>query len=193
MRILQTSFLLAVACLMLARTGAAQSLAELSRQQRAKKAGTTTKEFTNDNSPAPSIGSGTAAATPATGTAPVAAGASAGAAAPAGDAAKPGGPAAEKSMADLEKEYREKSAKIKETVATEERRLDVLQRELNLTQQQYYSDPNVALREQYTRADINKRTEEIEAQKQNVEKAKAAFTELENELKKMNLPIGWAR
>ena len=105
----------------------------------------------------------------------------------------PGEKKGEKSAAEIEKEYRDKAAKLAENVAFEERRLDVLQRDLNLTQQQYYSDPNVALREQYSRADINKRTAEIEAQKATVEKAKQAVTDLEEELRKKSLPAGWAR
>ncbi len=68
-----------------------------------------------------------------------------------------------------------------------------MQRELNLAQQQFYSDPNVALREQYGREDINKRTADIEAQKATVEKAKQAISNLEDELRAKSLPAGWAR
>ncbi len=173
---------LVLSCILLSMTGDAQSLAELSRQVRAKKKETAAKEYTNDNIPAVILGSTPEAETPAGSTAA---------------AAKPGEPqsaaTAEKKAEEVEKEYRDKAAKLKESLAYEERRLDVLQRELNLTQQQYYSDPNVALREQNSRADINKRTEEINQQKVLVEKAKQAFADLEEELKTKNLPIGWAR
>ena len=68
-----------------------------------------------------------------------------------------------------------------------------MQRELNLMQVQYYSDPNVALREQNTRGEINQRIQEIEAQKGTIEKAKQAVADLEEELRRKNLPPGWAR
>ena len=178
-RMAQASLLLALAV----QVAHGQSLADLSRQERAKKTSKTTKEYTNDNLPRATL----ADAAPA---------AAAEAAKPA-EAAKgdeqPGEKKGEKSAAEIEKEYRDKAAKLAENVAFEERRLDVLQRDLNLTQQQYYSDPNVALREQYSRADINKRTAEIEAQKATVEKAKQAVTDLEEELRKKSLPAGWAR
>src|SRR5262249_27218612 len=99
----------------------------------------------------------------------------------------------EKSQADLEKEYRDKFAKAREDQSLEERRLDVMQRELNLAQIQYYQDPNVALQQGYSRDDINKRTDDIEKQKAAVEKAKQAVTDLEEELRTKGLPAGWAR
>lgn len=186
---LKTPFLLAVAMLLLWQTGQAQSLAELSRQVRAKKESKTVKEFTNDNIPAVGLSGASDAAAPAADGKP--------GEAKTADGAKPAAPAEEKAerktAAEVEKEYREKAAKLKETVQLEERRLDVLQRELNLTQQQYYADPNVALREQYSRDDINKRTAEIDAQRAAVEKAKQAITDLEEELRRNQLPAGWAR
>jgi hypothetical protein len=60
-------------------------------------------------------------------------------------------------------------------------------------QQQYYPDPQMALQQQYSRDDINKRTADIETQKANVEKAKQAITDLEDELRQKGLPPGWAR
>ncbi|MBI2819749.1 MAG: hypothetical protein HYX73_07205 [Acidobacteria bacterium] len=164
------------------------SLADLARQTRAKKeqAPTTGKVFTNDTIPVATISS----APTETAAAP-----EAGAAAQPGEAA-PGEEAAESkepTLAELEKDYRARFAELRKNVDTEERRLDVLQRELNLAQQQFYSDPNIALREQYSRAEINKRMEDIETQKATVEKAKQAIADLEDELRKKNFPPGWAR
>lgn len=173
----------------------AQSLADLARQTRAKKQEEpkSGKVFTNDTIPSVAISSAPA-------------GAPAAAAHP-GEEAQPGTEAqaaqdtAAKSQAkpeeptreELEKQYRAKFAELKRNLDTEQRRLDVMQRELNLAQRQYYSDPNVALREQYSRAEINKRTAEIETQKATVEKAKQAIADLEDELRRKDLPPGWAR
>lgn len=178
---------------LLAPAGQGQSLGELSRQERARKSGKTAKEYTNDNIPAAAL-AGSAPAAPADGAQPgtAQAGDAAQAGAATGDA-KPAEAGVAKKPEEVEKEYREKAARLKEDLAIEERRLDVLQRELNLTQQQYYSDPNVALREQYSREDINKRTAEIDAQKALVDKAKQAIADLEDELRRNRLPAGWAR
>jgi predicted RNase H-like nuclease (RuvC/YqgF family) len=177
--------------LLLAAPAPAQSLAELARQTRAKKAQAppSGKVFTNDSIPPATISGAPAAPAPTPAAAPEAGTAAPEGAAPAAEAAE----AAEPTLEELEKEYREKFAALKENLDTEERRLDVLQRELNLAQQQFYSDPQVALREQYSREEINKRTEEIEAQKTVVEKAQQAIEDLETELRQKSLPIGWAR
>src|SRR5713226_343152 len=51
--------------------------------------------------------------------------------------------------------WRKRFADARGKLRTAEKELDILQRELNLQQQQYYSDPNKALRQQYDRKDIN--------------------------------------
>ncbi len=96
-------------------------------------------------------------------------------------------------LAKLEKEYREKFKALRDSLAYEQQKLDVMQRELNLMQTQYYSDPNVAMREQTFRGQINQRTQDIEKQKSGVEKAQKAISDLEEELRKKGLPAGWAR
>jgi hypothetical protein len=96
-------------------------------------------------------------------------------------------------LAKLEKEYRAKFAALRDALAYEQKKLDVMQRELNLMQTQYYSDPNVAMREQTFRGQINQRTQEIEQQKGSIEKAQKAVADLEEELRKKGLPAGWAR
>lgn len=171
-----------------------QSLVELARKERARKtAEGTAKVYTNEDipsaTPSPAAPAPTQAQTPqAQRPAP--------ATTPAGTAekaeAKPA-QAPEKAAADLEKEYREKFAQLRDKLAFEEQKLDVMQREQNLMMTQFYSDPNVALREQNSRAEINKRTQDIEEQKQAVEKAKQAIADLEDELRRKGLPPGWAR
>lgn len=165
-----------------------QSLADLARQQRArsgKEPPKSGKVFTNEDVSSATPSSPTSATAPATESQ---AGQQAAAAGETKPAAEP-----QKTEAELEKEYRDKFAKLREDQDFAERKVDVMQRELNLMQQQYYSDPNVALREQNTREEINKRTADIDAQKAAVEKAKQAIADLEEELRRKNLPAGWAR
>jgi len=168
-----------------ATTSKAQSLAELARQERARKGQTakTGKTYTNEDIPAAAMSGTPAAAQPA-------AEVNTGEAAPAGDKAAA---AQEKTPAELEKDYRDRFAKLTEAQKLEETKLDVMQRELNLMQIQVSSDPNVQLREDLNREAINKRTADIEAQKTAVEKAKQAIADLEEELRKKSLPPGWAR
>ena len=92
-----------------------------------------------------------------------------------------------------EQAWKAKFAKARGDLAAEERRLDTLQRELNLAQIQAYSDPNQANREAFSRNELNKRTTEIDQQKQLVEAAKKAIADLEEELRKKGLPSGWAQ
>lgn len=99
----------------------------------------------------------------------------------------------EEKKEDPEKTYRDQFAKLRDNLGYEEKKLDVMQRELNLAQTQYYSDPNVALREQTFRAQINQRTEEIKQQQASVENARKSIADLEEELRKKGLPAGWAR
>ena len=185
-----------------------QSVVDMARQTRSRKSGAsqTGRVFTNENvarsAPAPT--------TPAPAT-PAPAAPAAGAARPAGQApgaapaAPPGQPPAQpaagapasppqqKSEAELEKEYRDKFAQLREALALEERKADVLQRELNLMQNQFYTNPQDTLMQETTRSNINARMQEIEAQKANVEKAKQAVAALEEELRVKGLPPGWAR
>ena len=188
-----------------------QSVADLARQERARKA-KAGKVYTNDeisplppptSAPAPAAESEKPAVAQgeekseekkteggAEGTAK-AEGAAPAAKTPA--AAKEPAKPPEKSQAELEKEYRDRFAKLRDNLKTQEDKLDVMQREFNLMQTQFYSDPNVALREQRSRSQINERTQAIDQQKAAVEKAKQDIADLEEELRKKGLPAGWAR
>ena len=163
-----------------------QGLADLARQTRGRASG---KVLTNDD-----VSSSAPAPAPPAATTPAAAGQ-----APAGAAAgQPGQPAAgaapeEKTQEELEAEYRMKFAELRENLSLEERKLDILQRELNLMQNQYYQDPTATLMQEASRSNINARIAEIEAQKVVVETAKQAIAALEEELRVKGLPAGWAR
>jgi hypothetical protein len=111
-----------------------------------------------------------------------------GAAAPA--AGTPTGPAPE--VKD-EAYWRAQFAAARKKLADDSKELDVLQREYNLKEQQFYSDPNVALREQYGRADLNKTRDEINVKKADVEKDQQAITTLEDQLRQAGGNPGWGR
>ena len=108
---------------------------------------------------------------------------------PAADAQKTGTPALEpkKDEAYWHKRFKEARAKI----ALAEKELDVMQRELNLNQVQYYSDPNQALKQQYSREDINEKTKKIDEKKAEVAQLQQALADLTDELRRAGGPPGW--
>ena len=167
-----------------------QSVAEAARKTREQKKGQpkAAKVFTNDN------------------VAVVAGGVNVvGSAAPAApaEAAKPGGPegapaaAGEKSAKGAEEKgeayWRKRFAEARGKLRVAEKELDILQRELNLTNQQYYSDPNKALREQYDRKDINNLSKAVAEKKLDVAQLKQAISNLEDELRHAGGDPAWAR
>ena len=88
--------------------------------------------------------------------------------------------------------WRAKFAAARKTLAQDEKELDILQREFNLKQQQFYQDPTAAMKEQHSRDDLNKTQSEIDAKKQDVEKDKHALSDLEDELRRAGGEPGWA-
>jgi hypothetical protein len=91
-----------------------------------------------------------------------------------------------------EASWRKKFAGARKTLADDNKELDILQREYNLKQQQFYTDPNAALKQQNSREDLNKTLDQINAKKQDVEKDKQAIADLEDELRKSGGDAGWA-
>src|SRR5260370_3268817 len=91
-----------------------------------------------------------------------------------------------------EASWRAKFAAARKTLGDDSKELDILQREFNLKQQQYYTDPTAALKEQNSREDLNKTQSQIDAKKQTVEKDKQALADLEDELRKAGGNAGWA-
>jgi hypothetical protein len=179
-----------------------QGLADLARKTRRTSGKVITNDDVSSSAPAPAPpATTTAAAGTAPGQAPAGAtpgqpgqpGAAGQAAAGGPGQAAPGAEPAEKTPAELEQEYREKFAALRENLNLEERKLDILQRELNLMQNQYYSDPMATLQQETTRTNITTRIAEIETQKGVVEMAKQAIAALEDELRIKGLPPGWAR
>ena len=85
-----------------------------------------------------------------------------------------------KKDAENEATWRGKFAAARKTLAADSKEVDILQREFNLKQQQYYTDPTAAMKEQNSREDLNKTQSQIEAKKQAVEKDKQALSDLED-------------
>jgi hypothetical protein len=136
------------------------------------------KVFTDDdvkpaNSPASSNPSGTAA------TAAVGAQKES----DAGQAADPNGETA------WRKRFKDQHDKIDKA----EKELDLLQREEEKSQVQYYSDPQKALTEQNTRKDINDKQAKIDAKKLEIAQLKQGLDDLEDQLRKSGGDPGWAR
>ena len=89
--------------------------------------------------------------------------------------------------------WRKRFSEARDKLAVAEKELDILQREVNKAQTQYYSDPQKALSEQYSRKSINDHDTEIAAKKQEVAQLKQSLSDLEDELRRSGGDIGWAR
>lgn len=89
--------------------------------------------------------------------------------------------------------WRKRFTEARGKLRTAEKELDILQREYNLQQQQYYSDPNKALRQQLDRSDLNNQFKAINDKKQEVAQLKQALSDLEGELRRAGGDPGWAR
>ncbi len=89
--------------------------------------------------------------------------------------------------------WRKRFQKAHEDVAKAEKELDVLQRELNKSQVQYYTDPQKALMQQNDRSDINDTQAKIDAKKKEVDSLNQQLSDLEDELRKAGGDPGWAR
>jgi chromosome segregation ATPase len=81
----------------------------------------------------------------------------------------------------------------REKIARAEKELDILQRETQKAQIQYYPDPQKAMNEQYTRKDINEKDAKIEAKRQEIAQLKQGLSDLEDALRKAGGNPGWSR
>jgi hypothetical protein len=165
-----------------AQSGASQgtqqdSVAEAARKARekAKTEPANMKSFTNDDlSSIHNNGVSTVGAAPAAQT----------------DAAqaKPGATAEPKKD---EAYWRKRFSDARLKLATAQKELDIMQKELNNLQTQFYADPNKALQQQYTRDDINEKTSKIDAKKQEIAQLQQALDDLTEELRRSGAPAGW--
>jgi hypothetical protein len=94
---------------------------------------------------------------------------------------------------DAEKAWRKRFQDLRDKIAAAEKELDILQREEDKAQLQYYKDPTKAMNEQYTRKDINDKNAKIEQKKQEIADLHKQHSDLEDELRKSGGDPGWAR
>lgn len=88
--------------------------------------------------------------------------------------------------------WRKRFAEARTKLELAEKDLDVSQRELNLLQTQYYSDPNKALQQQLTRDDINTKTAKVDEKKKQVADLTQALEDLKEEMRHAGGEPGWA-
>lgn len=100
---------------------------------------------------------------------------------------------AEKEDPNGEKAWRRRFNEQRDKIAKAERELDVLQRELEKAQTQYYSDPQKAMNEQSSRGEINDKTAKIDAKKKELEQLRQQLDDMESDLRKSGGNPGWAR
>jgi chromosome segregation ATPase len=93
---------------------------------------------------------------------------------------------------DQEKMWRKRFQQAYAKLAQLQKELDVLQREDNKAQLQYYPDPQKAMTEGYSRKDINETTAKINAKKQEIEQQKQHISDLVDDLRKAGGDAGWA-
>jgi len=89
--------------------------------------------------------------------------------------------------------WRKRFQQVRDKIADSERQLDVLQRELDKDQVQYYPDPQKALMQQHDRSEINDKSAKIDAKKKEIEDLKQQLSDMEDELRKAGGDPGWAR
>jgi hypothetical protein len=89
--------------------------------------------------------------------------------------------------------WRQKFADARKKLADDAHELDILQREYNLKQQQYYSDPNTAMKEQYTRDDLTDTKRKIDDKVTAVGQDKQALLDLDDALRAEGGDTGWSR
>ena len=103
------------------------------------------------------------------------------------------GDAAEAQDANGEAAWRKRFKEQRDKISKAETELDILERELQKSQTEYYPDPQKALTEQNTRKEINDKTAKIDAKKQEIAQLKQGMDDLEDQLRKSGGDPGWAR
>ena len=92
-----------------------------------------------------------------------------------------------------EEAWRKRFREARDKLAQSEQELDILQREAQKSQVQYYTDPQKALSEQYSRKEISDKDTKIDAKKQEIAQMKQHIADLEDALRKSGGDPGWAR
>jgi len=101
--------------------------------------------------------------------------------------------AAAKEDPNGEKAWRKRFKDQHDKLAKAETELDILQREVQKAQIEYYPDPQKAMTEQNTRKEINDKQAKITAKQQEIAQLKQGLEDLEEQLRKSHGDPGWAR
>jgi hypothetical protein len=89
--------------------------------------------------------------------------------------------------------WRKRFKEQRDKLVKAETELDILQREAQKAQLEYYPDPQKALSEQNTRKDFNEKMAKIAAKKQEIVQLKQELEDMEVALRKSGGDPGWAR
>jgi hypothetical protein len=88
--------------------------------------------------------------------------------------------------------WRQKFADANKKLADDTHELDIMQREYNLKQEQFYTDPMASLKQEYSRSDLNDSKAKIDEKTALVAQDKTDISNLEDELRQAGGDPGWA-
>jgi hypothetical protein len=89
--------------------------------------------------------------------------------------------------------WRKRFKDAHDQIAMAEKELDILGRELEKSQLEYYPDPQKAMNEQNKRAEVNDKRAKIDAKKHELDQLRKGLDDLEEQLRKSGGDPGWAR
>jgi hypothetical protein len=92
-----------------------------------------------------------------------------------------------------EEYWRKRFSEVHQKISETQQELEILQKELNKDQVQYYSDPQKALMQQHDRSDINEKTSKVDAKKKELDALNQKLSDMEDELRKSGGDPGWTR
>ena len=92
-----------------------------------------------------------------------------------------------------EQVWRKRFAEQRRKISDAETELEVLQREASKADLQYYTDPQKAVQEQFTRDEINKKNAAIDAKRKDIADLKQQLSDMEDQLRASGGDIGWSR
>lgn len=105
---------------------------------------------------------------------------------------KPAGDQKDKAAVKDEAYWRDKFASAYKKLSDDSHELDILQREYNLKQEQFYQNPMAELKQEYSRSDLNDTKAKIDDKTAVVAQDKADISSLEDELRQAGGDPGWA-
>lgn len=88
--------------------------------------------------------------------------------------------------------WRNRFTAANKKLTDDQHELDIMQREYNLKQEQFYTDPMAALKQEYSRQDLNDSKAKIDEKTATVEQDKTDISTLEDDLRKAGGDPGWA-